>query len=107
MAIIGKIFKLKKLKLTGVLIIITVIIGFAIFTAFEIEKDAVRNENRQISEISEILKVPDRIIYKKSNNQYYVLEHENSAFSKIYSEFFNRITDNKNGVVWVLRRKMI
>ena len=99
MAIIGKIFKLKKLKLTGVLLIIIVIIGFAIFTAFEIEKDEVRNENRQILETSEVLKVPDRIIYKNSNNQYYVLEHESSVFSKIYSEFFNRITENKNGVV--------
>ena len=99
MAIIGKIFKLKKIKLTGILIIIVVIVGFTIFTAFEIEKDEVRNENRQISETSGILKVPDRIIYKNSNNQYYVLEHENSAFSTIYSEIFNRITENKNGVV--------
>ena len=98
-AIIGKIFKLKKIKLTGILIIIVVIVGFTIFTAFEIEKDEVRNENRQISETSGILKVPDRIIYKNSNNQYYVLEHENSAFSTIYSEIFNRITENKNGVV--------
>lgn len=99
MAIIGKIFKLKKIKLTGILLIIVVIVGFAIFTAFEIEKDEVRNENRQISETSEFLKVPDRIIYKNSNNQYYVLERESSVFSKIYSEFFNRITENKNGVV--------
>ena len=99
MAIVGKIFKLKKLKLTGILIMIIVIIGFAIYTIFEIEKDEEKIENQQIAETSETLKIPDRIIYKNENNQYYVLEHENSGFSTIYSEIFNRITDNKNGVV--------
>ena len=99
MAIVGKIFKLKKLKLTGILIMIIVIIGFAIYTIFEIEKDEEKIENQQITQTSETLKIPDRIIYKNENNQYYVLEHENSGFSTIYSEIFNRITDNKNGVV--------
>lgn len=99
MAIVGKIFKLKKIKLTGILIMIIVIIGFAIYTIFEIEKDEEKIENQQIAETSETLKIPDRIIYKNENNQYYVLEHENSGFSTIYSEIFNRITDNKNGVV--------
>lgn len=99
MAIVGKIFRFKKIKLTGILIMIVVIIGFAIYTEFEIEKDEARIENQQITETSETLKIPDRIIYKNSNNQYYLLEHENSAFSTIYSEIFNRITENKNGVV--------
>ena len=99
MAILGKIFKLKKIKLTGILIMIIVIIGFAIYTIFEIEKDEEKIENQQITETSETLKIPDRIIYKNENNQYFVLKHENSGFSTIYSEIFNRITENKNGVV--------
>lgn len=101
LAIIGKVLKRKKMLISGICIILLLIISIIIFFIYEMEKEQEQLENQNLGQIADntTLPVPDRIVYKDSNNKYTIIYSNTSAFTKIYSELYNRLTNIIEGKV--------
>ena len=82
--------------------LLCVVIGIIIFTIFKIEmkSEIIENENVDLSQCEEKLKVPDRIIYKNKKNEYIIIEPGTSEYKQIYYELCNRIETTTDGKVY-------
>ena len=82
--------------------LLCVVIGIIIFTIFKIEmkSEIIENENVDLSQCEEKLKVPDRIIYKNKKNEYIIIEPGTSEYKQIYYELCNRIETTTEGKVY-------
>lgn len=83
-------------------LLLCVVIGTTIFIIFKIEIKAERVENidRDVSLYDDILKAPDRIIYKNKENEYIIIEPGTSEYKQIYYELCNRIETPIDGKVY-------
>lgn len=86
-----------------ILYILLLLVVFSIM--FFIIKIEISNEKQNKTNIGMVaenttLPTPDRIIYKNSNNEYIVIDTESSAYTKIYSELYNRTTNIIEGIVY-------
>lgn len=97
--IVGKVCKDRKVKLSGIFILLLLIIAIVLFVVYSIESEQEEAESQIWLKQNEILKVPDRIIYKNDKNEYFELNSENKNFATIYTEIFNRIDGISEGKV--------
>ena len=97
--ILGKVRKNRKVKLSGIFILLLLIIAIMLFVVYSIESEQEKAESQIWLNQNEILKVPDRIIYKNDKNEYFELNSENKNFATIYTEIFNRIDGISEGKV--------
>ena len=95
--ILGKVRKNKKVMLSGIFILLLLIIAIMLFVVYSIESEQEESKSQIWLSQNEILKVPDRIIYKNDKNEYFELNSENKNFATIYTEIFNRIDGISEG----------
>ena len=83
-------------------ILLLVVVFSIIFFIFKIEISNEKLEKNNVGFVDEntILPTPDRIIYKNINNEYIIINSGTSAYTKIYSELYNRITNTIEGKVY-------
>lgn len=98
-AILGKICKKRKVMLSGIFILLLLIIGIILFVIYAIESEQEELESQIGLSQNEILKVPDRIIYKNDKNEYFELYSYTRDFATIYTEIYNRINEISEGKV--------
>ena len=97
--ILGKIYKKRKVFLTGILIflILSVFVFLGTIYYIEAEEENLSNQSGEYKDVK--LQVPDRIIYKKGRSQYYIITSENDKFSLIYSDIYDNVKSVKDGKV--------
>lgn len=83
-------------------IFLLVVICSIIFFIFKTEMSNEKLEKTNVGIVAEntILPIPDRIIYKNANNEYIIIYTGTSAYTKIYSELYNRTTNIIEGKVY-------
>ena len=97
--ILGKVRKNRKVMLSGIFILLLLIIGIILFVIYSIESEQEELESQMGLSQNEILKVPDRIIYKNDKNEYFELYSFARDFATIYTEIYNRIDEISEGKV--------
>ena len=97
---IGKIQKNKKMLITGKCLILLLSIGLILFAIYKVEKN--QEKQGELGQVGQnlTLQQPDRIIYKKTNGDYYIIQEGTKAYSKIYSELYNRTFNPIEGKVY-------
>lgn len=97
--ILGKIYKKRKVFLTGILVflILSVFIFLGTIYYIQAEREELKNQSSEYKNVK--IQVPDRIIYKKESKEYYVITSTNEKFSLIYSDIYNSINSVKEGKV--------
>ena len=80
-------------------ILLLVLFCSIIFLIFKIEISNEKSKDDNVGLVAEntIIPTPDRIIYKNKNNEYIIIRSGTSAYTKIYSELYNRITNIIDG----------
>ena len=83
-------------------ILLLVLFCSIIFLIFKIEISNENSKDDNVGLVAEntIIPTPDRIIYKNKNNEYIIIRSGTSAYTKIYSELYNRITNIIDGKVY-------
>lgn len=99
LALWGKFYNKRKVKLLGIFILLILAIFVLIFFIYAIESEQEELENKTEISQNDSFPVPDRIIYKNSKNEYFILNASNNNFATIYSEIFNRIDSTSDGKV--------
>ena len=76
-------------------ILLLLIIFGSIYLIFKNESNYEKNETDTFGKISEntILPIPDRIIYKKQNGKYVIIEYDTSECQYIYNELYRRTSN--------------
>ena len=97
--ILGKVCKKRKVILSGIFILLLLIIGIILSVIYSIESEQEELESQMGLSQNEILKVPDRIIYKNDKNEYFELYSFTGDFATIYTEIYNRIDEISEGKV--------
>lgn len=87
---------------TSIYFLLLLLICSIIFIIFKIEKNREEEKNDTVGEIVEntILPAPDRIIYKNQYNEYIIIEDSTPEYVKIYTEFYNQISNIIEGKVY-------
>lgn len=83
-------------------ILLLLVVFSIIFFIFknEISNEKLEKNNVGLVDENTILPTPDRIIYKNINNEYIIINSGISAYTQIYSELYNRITNTIEGKVY-------
>ena len=83
-------------------ILLLVLFCSIIFLIFKIEISNEKSKDDNVGLVAEntIIPTPDRIIYKNINNEYIIINSGTSAYTKIYSELYNRIINTIEGKVY-------
>lgn len=91
----------KNIRVIAYILLLLVIFSI-IFFIFKIEISNEKLEKNNVGLVDEntILPTPDRIIYKNINNEYIIINSGTSAYTQIYSELYNRITNIIEGKVY-------
>lgn len=97
--VLGQVYKKRKIKLLGIFILLILAIAILMFFIYAIESEQEELENKTGTSENSLIPIPDRIIYKNSKNQYFILNISNNHFTTIYSEIFNRIDSTLDGKV--------
>lgn len=100
--ILGKILKKKKILIAGICIFLLLALSILLFIIYAIEKEDTLLESQRIGQVDDntTLPMPDRIIYKNSNQKYTIIDSNTNAFARIYSELYNRLTSTYDGTVF-------
>ena len=91
----------KKLVLFVIYIAIIFMIGIILFVVFASAKEDELLKSQMGGTLTEnqFFQVPDRIIYKNSKNEYFIITPSDSEFDIIFTEISNRIESVKDGAV--------
>lgn len=92
LTILGKVLKIKNMFISGICIILLLVIGVSIFLIYEMEKEQEQLENQNLGQ-NTMIPLPDRIVYKDTNNKYKIIDLNDDELTKIYSEIYNRINN--------------
>lgn len=101
LVLLGGILKKKRALIIGICILLLLVISAFCVYIYKLEKN---NEELELQNIGVLedntkLPIPDRIIYKDSNNKYAIINLETNQFVKIYSEIYNRMDNTIEGKV--------
>jgi len=95
------VINVKKLVLFVIYIAIIFMIGIILFVVFASAKEDELLKSQMGGTLTEnqFFLVPDRIIYKNSKNEYFIITPSDSEFDIIFTEISNRIESVKDGEV--------
>lgn len=82
-------------------LILLLFISLGIFYIYKVEINDGDFSQKQIELTEDILPIPNRIIYKNSNNEYSIWDQNSGdVFSIIYSEMYNQMQKKIEGIVY-------
>ena len=96
-----KAINMKKLILYGIYITMLLVIGMILFVFFSSAKEDKLLKSQMGGTLTEnkFFEVPDRIIYKNSKNEYFIITPSDDEFDIIFTEISNRIESVNDGIV--------
>lgn len=96
-----KIIDTKKLILYGIYIAMILVIGIILFVFFSIAKEDELLKSQMGGTLTEnqFFQVPDRIVYKNSKAEYFIITPSDSEFDTFFTEISNRIETVNDGAV--------
>ena len=99
LTIIGIFRKNKKIKYLGIYLVILLIVlfmGFVFYSGYSEMQELKSKMGGTLTE-NELLPVPDRIIYKNNDNEYFIITPNDNIFDTVFTEISNRVDMTKNG----------